>query len=112
MEVLPCVKPSINGRNRCIPGAGIICLHLLDKNPRWRIAFTKRNDQAFCNHKQQNRGRQNTVGTTMLDFVINVEDPVGKGEQVFNVRFEGSHNIHMARLEPDQDLEDLKEWMS
>lgn len=55
---------------------------------------------------------KSTVNITMADFAIKVDDPVGKGEQVFNVKFEASHNIHMARLEPDQNIEDFKEWMN
>ena len=52
-----------------------------------------------------------TVGITLSNFAIDIEDSIGAGEQIFNVNFEASQNVHLAKLQEGQDFEDLQEWM-
>ncbi len=53
-----------------------------------------------------------TVDITMSDFAINIEDSIAAGDHIFNVNFENPHNVHMAKLEEGDDLEELKQWMT
>lgn len=56
---------------------------------------------------------EGTVDVTVSDYAISTHDPIETGEQVFNVRFSGKEeqDIHLARLRPDQDLQDLQNFM-
>ena len=53
-----------------------------------------------------------TVGITLSDLAIDIEDPIEAGEHVFDVNFEASHNVHLAKLGENQKLEDLQTWMN
>lgn len=55
---------------------------------------------------------EGTVGITLSDLAIDIEDPIGAGEHVFDVTFEASHNVHLAKLGENQKLEDLQIWMN
>lgn len=55
---------------------------------------------------------EGTVGITLSDLAIDIEDPIGAGEHVFDVNFEASHNVHLAKLGKDQKMEDLESWMN
>lgn len=54
-----------------------------------------------------------TVDITLSSFAISTEQSIGSGEQVFNVKFEDydGHDVHLARLKPNQDLKSLEKWM-
>lgn len=52
---------------------------------------------------------EGTVNITLSDFAISTGNTFGAGPQVFDVKFEGQHHdVHLAKLAADQDLEDLK----
>lgn len=53
-----------------------------------------------------------TIGLTLSDYAIEINDPVSSGEQVFDVQFEDNHNVHLARLEEGQELDTLIQWMN
>ncbi len=53
-----------------------------------------------------------TVDITLEDVAINIQDPVGPGDHVFNVTFKTMDNVHLAKLEEGQKLEDLNQWMN
>ncbi|MGY5851381.1 hypothetical protein [Salegentibacter sp. F14] len=57
---------------------------------------------------------ESTVDITLSNYAISTDRPIGTGEQVFNVKFKDfdGHDVHLARLKPDQDLEGLKIWMN
>lgn len=55
---------------------------------------------------------EGTVDITLEDFAINIEDSIGAGDHVFNVHFRTKENVHLAKLEEGQELEDLKLWMN
>ena len=54
-----------------------------------------------------------TVNISLTDFAISTKDSIGPGMHVFDVKFEDrdGHDVHLARLKPDQSLEDLEKWM-
>lgn len=54
---------------------------------------------------------EETINVTLSDYVIEIEDPIEAGEQIFNVHFQNSNNVYLVRLEEDQDFEELKKWM-
>lgn len=108
------LSPELTGETTVFLEPGLYAFTCWVKTPDGELHLQKGMIRPFLitNDKTGADKPKSTVDITMTDFAINVEDPIGKGEQVFNVKFEESHNIHMARLEPDQDLEDLKEWMN
>jgi hypothetical protein len=52
------------------------------------------------------------VDIAVSSFDIDIKDPVAAGDHIFNVEFKNSHNVHLAKVESDEDLENLKEWMN
>lgn len=55
---------------------------------------------------------EGTVGITLSDLAIDIEDSIEAGDHIFDVKFDASHNVHLAKLGKDQKLEDLQEWMN
>lgn len=55
---------------------------------------------------------EGTIDITLEDVAINIEDPIGPGEHVFSVNFKTMDNVHLAKLEGNQKLEDLNQWMN
>ncbi len=54
-----------------------------------------------------------TVDLTLSNFAIEV-GPITAGDQVFNINYEDYdyHNVHLAKLKKNQEIEDLKIWMT
>ncbi len=55
---------------------------------------------------------ETTTDIAVSSFDITIKDPIAAGDHTFNVDFGNSHNVHLAKLEEDTDLEMLKEWMN
>lgn len=53
---------------------------------------------------------QTTVEITMSGIGMDIPDSVKSGEHIFNVSYEDSRSLHLVRLTPEQNVDDLTEW--
>jgi len=53
-----------------------------------------------------------TIDITLSDYVIEIEDPIEAGDQIFNVNFQNSNNVYLAQLKEGQNFDELIKWMT
>ncbi len=108
------LSPNLTGETTVYLEPGLYAFTCWVKTPEGELHLQKGMIRPFkiTNKKTGADKPTGTVDITMSDFAINIEDPIAAGDHIFNVNFEDSHNIHMAKLEEGDDLEELKQWMT
>ncbi len=54
-----------------------------------------------------------TVDITLSNYAFSAKEPLGKGDQIINIKSEesGNHDLHIAKLKPGQSLDLFRKWM-
>lgn len=107
------VSPGLTGETTFHLEPGSYALTCWVKAPDGQIHLQKGMSRPFIVSDEPTGADEprGTIDVTLSNFDIRIEDSISSGEQIFNVHFEALHNLHLARLEKGQGLEDLKEWM-
>lgn len=107
------VSPGLTGETTVNLEPGLYALTCWVKAPDGQVHLQKGMSRPFTVSDEATGADrpQGTINVRLSNFDIRLEDSVGKGEHIFEVHFEDSHNLHLARLEEGQTLEELKKWM-
>ena len=107
------LSPGLTGETTVYLEPGLYALTCWVKAPDGQIHLQKGMSRPFTVSQEASGADkpEGIIDIRLSNFNIQIEDSVSKGEQLINVHFENSHNLHLARLEEGQSLEDLKKWI-
>ena len=109
------LSPGLTGETTVYlePGLYTLSCHLKTSEGIYHMDRGMNRPFVVTSKKVDTQKPQTTVDLTLSNFAIEL-GPVSAGDQIFNVNYEDYdyHNVHLAKLEQDQKMEDLMIWMT